>query len=215
MPPPPLYNIPPPQRYGMPLWAKLLLSCGVLVIVLLFLLGAGLARLTESRRNGIQTTLCVDNLRTMHEGFGLYQADYDEYYPKASNWMDATASYVNQKTDFKCPIVRVAHPSGFGYAFNSKLSGTQKSKVSTPEATEAVYDSSNLERNASDTLTSLPTPPRHALQRTRATRNAPARGNIRLYADGHIAYVGPDGAAIDVSKMRMRRALFSPAVKTK
>lgn len=61
----------------------------------------------------------------------------------------------------------------FGYAYSSKVAEKVYDELPSPESHTLIYDSSNLARNASDAVTSLPNPPRHR-----------GRNNI-AYADGH------------------------------
>lgn len=212
--PPPVYSMPPPS-FSFPRWAKIFVGCGVLLLILLFLGGIGINRVFKSRRGAIQTELCFQNLRSAQRGLALYSQDYDQTLPPSTAWMDAATPYVKQRTDFKCPVVRLANPTGFGYAFNSALSKFKTAGITSPETTAEVYDSADLQRNASDALTSLPSPPRHLLERTRAQRNAPKNGNLILYADGHVRFAAADGTSVDISNMNMRRTLFAPRPKTK
>jgi hypothetical protein len=105
----------------------------------------------------------------------MYSQDYDDRLPRRAAWMDALGTYIRAEPVFHCPSVRLTGPAVYGYAFNSTLSGQKRSKLPRPATTPALYDSSNLARNASDPVTSLPDPPRHL-------------GNIIGYADGHAAW---------------------------
>lgn len=212
--PPPVYSM-PPRSFSFPLWGRILLGCGILLILLFVLLGFGVSRLFLGGRGALQTQFCAQNLRTTQRGLELYSQAYDQPLPPSAAWMDAAVPYVKQRTDFKCPVVRVAHPEGFGYAFNGQLAGSKTAQIDAPGTAAEVYDSTDLQRNASDDFTSLPAPPRHLFPRTKTAPNPPKSGNLILYADGHIRILGLDGTSDDISKMNMRRALFSPRQKTK
>jgi hypothetical protein len=93
--------------------------------------------------------------------------------------MDALSPYLKNDDVKHCPAVQVESkkdPTLFGYAFNSKLSGVDSSKVINPTEVPLLYDSINLARNASDPVISLPDPPRMHGQN---------RSNIMAYADSH------------------------------
>ncbi len=213
--PPPVYSI-PPRSSSFPLWGKILLGCGCLFVLLLMLIGVGLTRLIGSGRRAFQTQFCFQNLRTAHRALDLYSQDYDQTLPLAAAWMDTATPYMTSgQTDLRCPALRVVNPKAFGYAFNSKLSGTRTSKIASPITTILVFDSTNPERNAADALTTLPSPPRHANPRTKETRNAAKIGNLVVYADGHVAFVAQDGSSIAVPNSSMRNPFFARPPKKK
>jgi prepilin-type processing-associated H-X9-DG protein len=212
-PPPPVYTI-PHRSSSFPLWGKFLIGCGLLLIIVIVLAGIGLSRAMVGNRALIQTSLCTANLRNAQRGMELYSQDYDQSLPRAATWMDDVIPYVKNRTDLKCPVVRLADPKGFGYAFNSKLSGIKTAKITTPLTTVEVYDSTDIERNASDAVTTLPTPPRHNVPRDRGAGKTPKRFNIVLYADGHVRFLSEDGSTVDAEANNMRRKLFGPRRKT-
>lgn len=212
--PPPVYSM-PARSFAIPMWGKLLMGCGVLLALLFVLIGYGITRFFASGRGMLQTEFCMRNLRETQRGLDLYSQDYDQTLPRSAAWMDAVTPFVKNRTDFKCPIVRIANPGGFGYAFNSKVSGTKTSKITSLTTTVLVYDSTDLVRNATDAVTSLPSPPRH-VSRSGDAAGKPRTGfNILLYADGHVRYVSLDGASVDAPARNKRRSLFAPAPKTK
>ncbi|MCW3098140.1 MAG: hypothetical protein JWL77_3758 [Chthonomonadaceae bacterium] len=211
--PPPVYTI-PPRSSSFPLWGKFLIGCGLLLAIVIVLGGIGLSRAMVGGRAFIQTRLCVQNLRSAQRGMELYSQDYDQSLPRAATWMDDLTPYVKNRTELKCPVVRLANPKGFGYAFNSKLSGLKTAKITTPLTTVVVYDSTDIERNAADTVTTLPMPPRHNVPQSRGAGKEPKRFNIVLYADGHVRFLSEDGSTVDAEANNMRRNLFGPRRKT-
>jgi prepilin-type processing-associated H-X9-DG protein len=116
---------------------------------------------------------CLSNIRQQGVGVLMYAQDYDEKYPPATAWMDVTSTYMRDATVRSCPSVPGASTTTFGYAYNSKLSRIEESKIRDPKTTPMIYDSSNLAKNASDAVTSLPSPARHL------------KNNNMGYADGH------------------------------
>ena len=207
-PPPPVYSI-PPRSSSFPLWGKIFLGCGCLGAVLVLLVGVGLTRLLARGRGAVQTQFCFQNLRTAQRAMDLYSQDYDQTLPQAATWMDTTIPYMNnQQIELRCPVVRVVNPKAYGYAFDSKLSGARTAKIESPAVSALVFDSTNLERNASNALTSFPSPPRHANPRTKETRSAAKNGNLVVYADGHVGFVAQDGTAVALPNSSMRNPFF-------
>lgn len=102
----------------------------------------------------------------------MYAEDADGRFPLGSRWMDATASYLKaaygDENSLRCPAVFRA---GFGYAFNAARS--RAAIPPRPELAPLIYDSTNLARNASDRVTSLPRLGRHE-----------GKDNV-AHADGH------------------------------
>ena len=213
-PAPPLYSI-PARSTLLPLWGKILLGCGALLIVFMLLAGIGITRLIASGRDTNQTMFCFRNLREAQRGLDLYSQDYDQTLPRSAAWMDALTPYVKKRTEFRCPVVFVANHSDFGYAFNTTLSGSQTSKIKVPSQTAEVYDSMDVRRNAADALISLPSPPRHILKGVKAAKGVPLRGNVILYADGHVRFAQPNGTSLDEAALDLRRPFFGPSRRRK
>lgn len=118
------------------------------------------------------TALCLSHLKQIAMAELMYQSESDDRFSDKDQWMDLLHPYVRGEQVFHCTVVA---RGAYGYAFNSALSGAK-----TPsKATEVpmVYDSSNLARDASDRVTSLPTGGRH--------RQSGEPKNVIFYADGH------------------------------
>jgi hypothetical protein len=117
----------------------------------------------------------------------MYTQDYDQRFPQSVDWMDSTYPYGKNQSLFQCPTVKAKSPTANGYAFNSRLAGKTVKEISTPALTGMIYDSSNLSRNASDPLTSLPDPARHLYRDPSAgRRRRDQHVNMMGYADGHV-----------------------------
>jgi hypothetical protein len=194
------YGAPPKPR--LPVWIWGLGACACLPIIGIFALGLVatpfLRRLKDTQREAGRTSICLTNVKQMAMGMQMYAQDYDDRFPLATSWMDGTVPYsenggVKDKAVFQCPTVTAVQPNDFGYAYNSKLAGKPQSKITAPALTQLVYDSSKLQRNASDVVTSLPSPARH---RTRGMRRNPGRVNIMGYADGHAKAVSERGRTV-------------------
>lgn len=105
----------------------------------------------------------------------MYAEDWD--LPPRENWMDAITPYTKNHVMEHCSEVR--GPAEYGYAYNSQLSGLDETKIADPGKLPMIYDSTNLARNASDPVASLPKPGRHE-----------GRNSIS-YADGHARAAKP------------------------
>jgi hypothetical protein len=166
-------------------------------------------------RGLLQSNFCVTNLRAAQRGIELYSQDYDQTYPQAARWMDDVAPYIKNRRELYCPVVHAANPKGIGYAFNQKLSGANAAKIESPLTTAVVYDSADVDRNAADSFSTLPTPARHVFP----DRNSAAKGathyNIVLYADGKVRFLSADGVTRDAPDTNVRRNLFGTRPKAK
>jgi len=117
---------------------------------------------------------CLSNLKIEGLGLKLYQEDYDDHFPPASAWMDATLPYVKEKSRFHCPSLDRSHADDFGHAFNSSLSLQTLDKKASPEKVVMLYDANDLRWNANaPNRTGAANPPRHL------------GGDGFVYADGH------------------------------
>jgi hypothetical protein len=177
-PPPP----PGPPKKGLPWWAFVLGGCGCLVL-LVPIIGAILFPVFSQARMAARATSCMSNEKQMALGVLMYCQDYDETLPAAKEWMTVIRPYEEGSENkgkaeyvFHCPEVSKRDPEIFGYAYNSDLNRKTLDKVGSPQTTLMLYDSSTLTANASDALTSLPSPGRHRREQ-----------NQGAFADGHTA----------------------------
>lgn len=128
---------------------------------------------------------CTENLQSLYFAFGKY-AEYNDALPPAETWQDPEdfKAAIQKDEWLHCPTVSNRHDGKFGYAFNAalsgrKLKGKKLNEMPDAAATPLLYDSTNLAKNAHDTLTSLPKPGRHGGK------------NSILFCDGHIESVAP------------------------
>ena len=200
------YNNRPP-RSGPPVWVWGVSACACLpiaaVILLAVLLTPMFKRVREARRESETTLTCISNVKQIGTSVQMYTQDYDETYPLSATWMDGISPYLgNPNSDktrnvLQCPAVHVTNPTGYGYAFSNKLSGKSSQKINAPALTQMVYDSTNLTKNASDAVTSLPSPARHRPRGVRGFRGQ--RVNTMGFADGHVKAQTTDGKAVNPS----------------
>lgn len=106
-------------------------------------------------------------------GMLMYANDYDEALPLNKKWMDELVPYTKNDTLFHSPAIGDTG-SEYGYAFNTDLAGKNFTSIASPATELQLFDSTDLTRNATDTIATLPYPPRYGSNNTLA------------YADGHV-----------------------------
>ena len=125
---------------------------------------------------------CVSNLKQLGLGLIMYSSDADDRFPPRDLWADTIVPYTKNPDLFFDPALRKGDDKGpYAYAFNGALSLAKPPPKA--ETVPMVYDSVVPLRNASDLVTSLPTPGRHN-----------GRDNV-AYADGHARSVPPPAAS--------------------
>jgi prepilin-type processing-associated H-X9-DG protein len=160
----------------MPVWGWLLIGCGCIGVGgfgFFGVLAAILFPVFSQSREKARMAKCLSNVKQMGLALSMYIQDYDEQFPPGSRWMDATFPYVKREDVYRCPSVAGANATAPGYAFNSQVSLKKLERISNPATVRAIFESTKFSRNATDPLTSLPSPGRHS------------RGNNFGYADGH------------------------------
>jgi len=105
---------------------------------------------------------CQFNLQQLATAAMMYCQDYDEKFPIADRWCDATFPYVKTDSIYACP----ADDGEYSYAMNYKLSRTLIGKVDSPSETILLFESEPSLKNAWDGKGNLPgstlaEPPRH------------------------------------------------------
>lgn len=99
----------------------------------------------------------------------VYAGDNGERFTSRDLWMDAMDPYIKNPSIFHRPGL----PKGaWGYAFNGSLDRAKSPQ--NPDRVPLIYESVNPAKNASDLVTSLPSPGLHN-----------GRDDI-VYADGHV-----------------------------
>lgn len=128
---------------------------------------------------------CTENLQSLYFAFTKY-VEYNDGLPPAETWQDQDdfKAAIQKDEWLHCPAVSNRHDTKFGYAYNAaltgrKLNGKKLNEMPDAAKTPLLYDSTDLAKNAHDSLTSLPKPGRHG-----------DKNNI-LFCDGHIESVAP------------------------
>jgi prepilin-type processing-associated H-X9-DG protein len=117
---------------------------------------------------------CHKNLVQLQLGLHEYCADYDDHYPLAWTWCDATGPYNSYSALlYRCPALATAR---CGYTCNVSLAGRDRTALKRLETIPLVYDGPGG-WNACGGAESFV--PRHR-----------RFGNM-AYADGHVTYVYP------------------------
>lgn len=154
-------------------------GCGAM-LVLIAVMAAVLMPVIMQAREKARSTTCLSNLKIQGLALAMYTQDYDETLPRAKRWMDDLLPYIKDARVFRCPSARRAGVEAYGYAYNSGVAAKRLADLGDPASTRAIYDSSNLARNAADRLTSLPRPGRHLVVHA-------ARGNNFVFLNGRAA----------------------------
>lgn len=127
--------------------------------------------------HAVRAVACMSNLKLMAAAAQAYADDHDGRLPADARWMDAILPYGRYPALLRCP--EITRQDQYGYAFNSNLAQAVSAKIPSPDKTPLFYDSTNLGRNASDPVSSLPRKPRHGAR------------NRLVYVDGHTKSVLP------------------------
>lgn len=163
-------------------WFARALCWGAAVVAVLSVAGYLVGRTLGPMRQIGHTQRCLSNVRLMARAFAMYADDYEDRYPPAAVWMDATLPYVVQERRFRCPAVVAEQVAGYGYAAEAALGGRARADVDALAEQRLLYDSTLLGRNATDDGASLPVPGRHV---RRAAQDGPWEpANVIAYGDG-------------------------------
>ncbi len=95
---------------------------------------------------------CAANLKQLVLAALMYAQDYDEKFPIADRWCDATFPYCNNESLYACP----ADDGDYSYAMNYKLSRFDLSDVWSPSDTVVFFESEPSRKNAWDEGGAMP-----------------------------------------------------------
>jgi prepilin-type processing-associated H-X9-DG protein len=126
--------------------------------------------------------IATSNMQAVSMGIAMYCGDDDDRLPLASNWMDSIYPYTKCDLILRMPDIRATTANGgphFGIALRRSLSGANTAKLEKLDQVALIFDSKDLERNASGELNLLPQPARHLSHGKRL--------NLIGFADGHVA----------------------------
>jgi prepilin-type processing-associated H-X9-DG protein len=122
-------------------------------------------------RPAAQRASCSSNMKQLAMGMLMYCQDYDGKFPIAARWDTDLMPYIKNMTVFRCP----GRPVPNGYAFNSRLSGVDSTRLASAATVPMLFESSMGSPGTADALTSFV---------------APHNGNGGVaYADGHVQFV--------------------------
>ncbi|MBM3477200.1 MAG: hypothetical protein FJX75_28360 [Armatimonadetes bacterium] len=133
---------------------------------------------------------CLNQMKQLGLAELMYVQDYDERYPPADKWCDATSlGYITKWETHHCP----ADSAAFSYAMNHKLSRVSLGRVEDPRRTILLYESRTGRRNECDQRgtpgDSVPDPPRHQ------------GGNNFGFVDGHVEWLKPEAVPFDLYRL--------------
>lgn len=104
----------------------------------------------------------------------MYMNDYDDVTAPAPHWADETFPYPRSHEVYRSPLIELADPTKFGYAFHSEDGERSISDFPYPAREILLFDSLKLYWNAADNGESLPNPGRYQGHNTHA------------FLDGHV-----------------------------
>ena len=168
----PQYAPPPPPNRSPVVW--IVAGCLIVPLVLFAVLAAILFPVFAQAREKARQTSCLSNIKMLGLASMQYSQDWDEIYPAAKEWVGKLEPYTSGKMDgsdsdsegsrfrrsvWQCPSVAKGGSASevFGYAYNAKAGGREMASFSSAEIRETplIYDSENLEKNASDPFQSV------------------------------------------------------------
>lgn len=202
-----------PKRIPPFVWG--ILGCTCLPVLLFVIIGVvmtpSLQGVRNSRYTQDRTVACLNKIRNMTSAVMQYSNDWDQCLPSEKNWMDVIDPFLYDKqgTPLHCDEVLLKDKSAYGYAFLKTMGNKKIISITNTSTTELIFDSTNLARNANDTLESLPNPPRHGSVNPFGRRLRDAKGkrassktfNIMGYADGHVSPI--DSSMKEIVNLRL------------
>ena len=102
----------------------------------------------------------VSTLKVIAIAIQMYSEDHDGCIPMNGTWMDAIDPYLKNDRALMDDSVPNRKEGDYGIAFYGPVSGINVKAVVNPESVPLVFQSSDLRRNASSDLSTLPSPPR-------------------------------------------------------
>lgn len=169
------------RRKAGPGVGMMIALAGCFVVVILAVIG-GLGFLwlggsVNYARPAAQRAACASNMKQLAAGLMMYCQDYDGKFPVAARWDTDVMPYIKNMTVLRCP----ARPVPNGYAFNSRLSTVDSTRLANAANVPMFFESSMGSPGTADPLTSF---------------LAPHNGNGGVaYADGHVQFVTKAPAA--------------------
>jgi hypothetical protein len=153
-----------------PVWVYIVGGCcGCLVLYVILSVLGGVALFSVSGKGGglfgraRAAAVCVSHLGAINGALELYSTDNNGRLPPCDRWTDALdgtgggPDYFGSPDVYHCPTDR----SPYAYAMNSKFSGKKLAEVRKQGKEPLVYESTAGRANASDNVSSLPSPGRH------------------------------------------------------
>ena len=194
---------PPPPVFAIPGWAWIVAGCAFLPIVAVAFIGVVIFPIVKNARQSARDFRrgdeCINNLKQIGMSMSMYAQDYDDKLPIATSWSDGVQSYLNQnggKSSFlQCPSIRAKSSKQYGYAYNSVIGGKNLSKIKTSAIIPLVFDSTHLERNASESGISFPKPARHTVRSVKGKRKTAV--NFVCYLDNHVKAFKSSGETVE------------------
>jgi prepilin-type N-terminal cleavage/methylation domain-containing protein/prepilin-type processing-associated H-X9-DG protein len=142
----------------------------LVVIVIIAIISAILYPVFQSGHNSSKKSNCLSNIKQISLGILMYTQDYDEEMPHEKQYQELIFPYLKNNKIYRCTLV-TGSSENQGYALESRLLGKNLPEIKDFENRPLLWDSWNLEKNATDSGISF------------AARHY-GYGNI-AFADGH------------------------------
>jgi hypothetical protein len=148
------------RRSSGGLWGEAVARSAVVVAVAAGVSGLVLLLLSSLLVHGMgsaRKAMCLANVKNVALAVQMYLTDYNEVFPPAGTWCDATAPYTRNRAVYVCPEMRDV-PCGYG--FNAALNSLPMRRLVEPEYTIVIFET-DVGWNAAGQLERLRDPPRH------------------------------------------------------
>ena len=155
-------------------------GCGIGVAVcvgVVVVLAALMFPVFSRARGKARQSSCLSNLKQVSLAMVMYASDYDDRFPRDTDWETATYPYVRNMAIFSCPEC----PNEQGYSHNPRLHAVETKTLQQPAQTLAWWD-------AGAQVPGLTAPAGTTSQRHNG-------GDNFAYADGHVKWSTTAAAA--------------------
>lgn len=129
----------------------------VVAMIISLLLSAVLFPVFNRARHAAGQADCQANVRQLGTSIKMYLTDWDDTYPPAASWCDATKDYAKNPNAYVCGA---AKDKACGYAFSAALGGQPEGVVRSAFSTPLVFES-DRGWNGSGGRDAMITQPRH------------------------------------------------------
>jgi prepilin-type N-terminal cleavage/methylation domain-containing protein/prepilin-type processing-associated H-X9-DG protein len=121
----------------------------LVVIAIIAIIAAILFPVFAQAQKKSKAIACLSNIKQISLGILMYLQDYDEKMPHRDQYQELVYPYLKNNRVYRCPKVK-GSPENQGYALESRLTGKELYQIKNIGQTPLLWDSWNLEKNATD-----------------------------------------------------------------